>query len=91
VLVATSVKTETEYGLAFGGLLTSMVLIGLGVSGCRATVTPLMSQYLYNSRRTKKNGICTSILLAEKQLGLVFLPKLFKQQQSTTQCFHLVM
>jgi dipeptide/tripeptide permease len=52
VLVATSVKAETEYGLAFGGLLTSMVLIGLGVGGCRATVTPLMNQCPYNSCRT---------------------------------------
>jgi POT family proton-dependent oligopeptide transporter len=45
-MVATSTPAAQEKGFALGGLILAMLLIGLGVGGVRATISPFMSKYI---------------------------------------------
>ncbi|KAG2421727.1 hypothetical protein HFD88_005703 [Aspergillus terreus] len=59
VLVATATPTSIKSGAAFGGLVTSMVIIGLGTGGIKANVTPFCAeqyQKVHAYVKTLKSG-----------------------------------
>lgn len=54
VLVATAGVSATNTAAGFGGLVTAMVLIGLGTGGIKANVTPMCAeQYTGTGPRVK--------------------------------------
>ncbi|RPA92786.1 PTR2-domain-containing protein [Choiromyces venosus 120613-1] len=59
VLVTTAIPQAVEGGHAFGGLIASILIIGLGTGGIKANVAPLIAEQ-YRSRgpfiRTLKSG-----------------------------------
>lgn len=59
ILVATATPASIKSGAAFGGLVTSMVIIGLGTGGIKANVTPMCAEQYKNVGkfiRTLKSG-----------------------------------
>lgn len=60
VLLLTSLPVAIEHGASLGGLVTAMVIIGLGTGGIKANVSPLIAeQYTVTKpyvRTLKKNG-----------------------------------
>lgn len=59
VLVATATPASIKGGAAFGGLVTSMVIIGLGTGGIKANVTPFCAeqyQKVHAYVKTLKSG-----------------------------------
>ncbi|KAL3425241.1 peptide transporter ptr2-like protein 1 [Phlyctema vagabunda] len=48
ILVATATPASIKSGAAFGGLVTSMVIIGLGTGGIKANVTPMCAEQYRN-------------------------------------------
>lgn len=59
ILFLTSLPTAIEHGAALGGLVTAMIVIGLGTGGIKSNVSPLIvEQYTITKPyiRTEKNG-----------------------------------
>ncbi|KAK2755045.1 hypothetical protein FQN54_006573 [Arachnomyces sp. PD_36] len=59
VLVATSTEASIKSGAAFGGLVTSMVIIGIGTGGIKANVSPMCAEQYQTTGsfiRTLKTG-----------------------------------
>ena len=48
ILVATATPASIKSGAAFGGLVTAMVIIGLGTGGIKANVTPMCAEQYHN-------------------------------------------
>jgi POT family proton-dependent oligopeptide transporter len=54
VLFVTSIPKAIEAGVAGGGLVTAMLVIGLGTGGIKSNVSPLIAEQVHDSRmRTK--------------------------------------
>ncbi|KAJ5813837.1 Major facilitator superfamily domain general substrate transporter [Penicillium pulvis] len=59
ILVGTSTPAGIENGAAYGGLITAMVVIGLGTGGIKANVTPMCAEQYQNAKpvlRVLKTG-----------------------------------
>ena len=59
VLFITSLPVAIEHGAATGGLIASMIIIGLGTGGIKANVAPLIAEQYSGTRqkiRVEKNG-----------------------------------
>lgn len=59
ILVATSTEASIKSGAAFGGLVTSMVIIGIGTGGIKANVSPMCAEQYQTTGtyiRTLKTG-----------------------------------
>lgn len=59
VLVLTSIPVAIEKGAALGGLITAMIVIGMGAGGIKSNVSPLVADQYENTRpfiKTLKSG-----------------------------------
>ncbi|PMD40414.1 peptide transporter PTR2-A [Hyaloscypha variabilis F] len=52
ILFVTSLPFAIESGYAFGGLLTAMILIGLGTGGIKSNVSPLIAEQYTGTKQT---------------------------------------
>lgn len=50
ILVATSTPASFHDGAGYGGLITAMVVIGLGTGGIKANVTPMCAEQYQNAK-----------------------------------------
>lgn len=59
ILFLTSLPVAIEHGAAMGGLITSMIIIGLGTGGIKSNVSPLIAEQYENTTpfvKTIKGG-----------------------------------
>lgn len=59
VLFLTSLPSSIEHGAALGGLVTAMIVIGLGTGGIKSNVSPLIAEQYRNTKlfvRTTSSG-----------------------------------
>ena len=59
ILFLTSLPTAIEHGAALGGIIVSMIVIGLGTGGIKSNVSPLIAEQYRNTRqkiRIEKSG-----------------------------------
>lgn len=59
VLFVTSLPTAIDHGAALGGLVTAMIIIGLGTGGIKSNVSPLIAEQYTVTKpfvRTLKSG-----------------------------------
>lgn len=59
ILFVTSLPTSLDAGAGLGGLVTAMIVIGLGTGGIKSNVSPLISEQYTNTKfyiRTLKTG-----------------------------------
>lgn len=54
ILVATSTPEGIKSGAGFGGVIASMVVIGLGTGGIKANVTPMCAEQYRNAEPVLK-------------------------------------
>ena len=52
VMVVTSIPSLLRNGAGIGGLATSMVLIGLGTGGVKATISPFIGKVVLSALET---------------------------------------
>ena len=59
ILFLTSLPVAIEHGAALGGIIVSMIVIGLGTGGIKSNVSPLIAEQYRNTKqkiRVEKNG-----------------------------------
>jgi POT family proton-dependent oligopeptide transporter len=59
ILFTTSLPSSIEHGAAYGGLVTAMLVIGLGTGGIKSNVSPLIAEQITETRprvRIEKSG-----------------------------------
>lgn len=59
ILFLTSLPVAIEHGAALGGLITSMIILGLGTGGIKSNVSPLIAEQYENTTafiKTLKSG-----------------------------------
>ena len=59
ILFLTSLPVSIEHGAALGGIIVSMIVIGLGTGGIKSNVSPLIAEQYRNTKqkiRVEKNG-----------------------------------
>ena len=52
ILFCTSLPGAIEHGAALGGLITAMIVIGLGTGGIKSNVSPLIAEQYRGTRQT---------------------------------------
>lgn len=59
ILFVTSLPVSIEHGASLGGLITAMVIIGLGTGGIKSNISPLIAEQIRIQRpaiKTLKSG-----------------------------------
>ncbi|KAA8894356.1 POT family-domain-containing protein [Sphaerosporella brunnea] len=59
ILFATSVPSSLEHGAGFGGIIVTMIVLGLGTGGIKSNVSPLIAEQYTKAKpfvRTLKSG-----------------------------------